>query len=320
MTLMQRPEERPARRQFLCNAGAWLAGVAVWPTGCRSRLPVLEVVRVDAFTLPPLADSLPAPRTLTCDRHGRILVLDDGGRVLRFFPDRTLDTLWPMPASEIGNPEGVCVLRDGRILVADTHYDRVVVFSDSGELLETWGTKGDGPGQFQWPVAVAEDDRGFVYVAEYGGRNRVQKFDASGRFLTAWGGHGTKPGLFQRPSGMVWLDGALFVADAFNNRIQVFDDDGRLLRILPPEVSDWIPSYPYDIAAGQRDDLFVVEYRAGCVTRLDPQGRCLGRFGSPGSALGQFHTPWGLTLPDVRTVWVADTGNRRIVELRLQID
>lgn len=311
--------KRSTRRAFLQQSAGWLTGASLISVGCSSDVATLPVTAVDAFTLPPKGTSLPAPRTLTCDLRGRILVLDDAGRVLRFLRDRTLDAIWPMPRSEIGNPEGVCVLQDERILVADTHYDRIVVFDDAGRVLQTWGEEGPGPGQFRWPVAVTQDDRGSVYVAEYGGQNRIQKFDPQGRFLTAWGGHGTKPGQFQRPSGMVWVEDALFVADAFNNRIQVFDESGRLLRILPPSTARWQLSYPYDIASGNTGDLFVVEYRGGCVTRLNREGTCLGRFGKPGAALGRFHTPWGLTVPDSSSLWVADTGNRRVVVLTLAL-
>jgi hypothetical protein len=41
----------------------------------------------------------------------------------------------------------------------------------------------------------------------------------------------------------------------------------------------------------------------------------IGRYGTLGSAEGQFSTPWGMTVSRSGTVFVADTGNRRMVKL-----
>jgi DNA-binding beta-propeller fold protein YncE len=71
----------------------------------------------------------------------------------------------------------------------------------------------------------------------------------------------------------------------------------------------------YDIKVGPDRTLYVVEYAAGRVTRLDREGRVLGRYGSTGSGPGQFTTPWGIAVDARGHIYVGDTGNRRIVEL-----
>jgi hypothetical protein len=54
--------------------------------------------------------------------------------------------------------------------------------------------------------------------------DRVQTFTTAGEFLFGLGGTGDGPGRFARPHGMV-IDskGCLYVADAGNQRIQVFE-------------------------------------------------------------------------------------------------
>ncbi|MCA9086589.1 MAG: hypothetical protein KDA81_21175, partial [Planctomycetaceae bacterium] len=222
---------------------------------------------------------------------------------------------WRMPEYENGRPEGVVELLDGRIAVADTHYHRVVFFHDDGSVESMLGEKGTAAGQFVYPVSIAQDPSGFLYVGEYGDRQRIQKFTADGEYVLQFGEHGTQPGQFQRPSGIVWHDGRIYAVDAFNNRIQVFSDDGPFVQIL--DLSDPAATFefPYDIRATADGRLFVVENKAARITALRPDGTLLGRFGKPARDDQGFFNPWSLTVLSDGRILVADTGNHRIVEL-----
>jgi ABC-type multidrug transport system ATPase subunit/sugar lactone lactonase YvrE len=282
--------------------------------GCReAEEPELAVAAVRHWSMPPEGAKIPGPRSIAIGPDGEAVVLDTAGRVLIFEPDGRLRTQWRMPAVERGRPEGVCVLTDGRIAVCDTHYHRVLFFDVEGNQAGGFGEEGREPGQFIYPVGIVQDDEGDLYICEYGGNDRVQKFTADGRLLAVFGSSGPGPGEFQRPSGLAWRDGRLLVADAVNNRILAFSEDGSLLGpIGGPALFD----LPYGVALAPDGGLFVVEYGGGCVRRLSPDGRVVATFGSPGYGAGQFRTPWGLAADEGR-VLVADTGNRRIVELRL---
>lgn len=107
------------------------------------------------------------------------------------------------------------------------------------------------------------------------------------------------------------------MVDAFNNRVQVFDAAGKLVAILGS--SDKISElyYPYDITVSDGGELFVVEYGGGRVSKLSRSGKLLGRYGTSGNGRGQFLTPWGLAVDHQGRVYVCDTGNHRIVELRM---
>jgi iron(III) transport system ATP-binding protein len=287
--------------------------------GCRqpSTDPAIPVAAIHFWPVPPDGDIQPAARKLTIGNHGEVIALDTHGRVLVYAPDGSIARQWRMPDNRNGNPEGVCVLRDGRIVVGDTHYHRVVIFSPDGKTFKTFGKEGRGPGEFIFPVAVTKDAQDNIYVAEYGSNDRVQKFASDGKFLLAFGGFGTKPGEFQRPSGLVWHDGKIYAADAFNNRIQVFSDDGKFLKILNSGDHALALKLPYDLALGAGNTLYAIEYGAGRVTRFDLNGRLLGRYGTTGSGMGQFATPWGIAVGAQKRIYVADTGNRRIVELQM---
>lgn len=315
-------QARCLRRHHLVSAGQTLLGLlfCLSVSGCRqpASSPTIPVTAVHLWPVPPDGVVQPAVRKLTIGLHGEVIALDTDGRVLVYAPDGSVARQWRMPDSRIGKPEGVCVLRDGRIVVADTHYHRVVEFAPDGKSFTTFGKEGRGPGEFIYPVAVTRDAQDNIYVAEYGSNDRVQKFTSAGKFLLSFGGFGTKPGQFQRPSGLVWHDGKIYAADAFNNRIQVFSDNGKFLEILGSGERPLDLKLPYDLALGADNTLYAIEYGAGRITRFDLNGRLLGRYGTTGSGLGQFATPWGIAVDSHKRIYVADTGNRRVVELQTQ--
>jgi iron(III) transport system ATP-binding protein len=293
--------------------------IAVVLAGCSDvESPVLPVRHEAVWSIPAEGPRVPAPRGMTVSPDGEYLVLDNAGRLLVFDAQGKLQRKWWMPEYSVGKPEGVCVLKDGRIAVADTHYHRVVLFNHDGEVVGKFGKLGKGPGEFVYPVSVVQDDNENLYVCEYGnGNDRAQKFRPDGTFVAQIGSYGTDDGQFQRPSGAAWHDGRLYITDAFNNRIQVFDEEGKLVAILgtSDKISDLY--YPYDIAVSPGGDLYVVEYGAGRVSKFDQSGKLLGRYGHPGSDSGEFKTPWGLAVDERGRVYVCDTGNHRIVELEL---
>ncbi|RLS52804.1 MAG: ATP-binding cassette domain-containing protein [Planctomycetota bacterium] len=293
-------------------------GLLLGQGGCDAVLgvPKLVVASSDVVRIPVDGSRMPAPRALTISPEKELYVLDDSGRVLVYDSQNHLVRQWRMPESSVGKPEGIRVLQDGRVAIADTHYHRVVFFSKEGELLSMFGSQGELPGQFTYPVDLLQDPQGYLYVAEYGGSDRIQKFTLDGKYVLEFGGLGTNAGQFQRPSGMVWIDSRLYVADAINSRVQVFSDTGQSVGVL-----DWAGQgglyYPYDIAMGPDGMFYLVEYGACRVTVADPAGKLVAQYGREGRGFEELWTPWAVTVAEDGRVFIADTGNRRIVQLTL---
>jgi iron(III) transport system ATP-binding protein len=278
--------------------------------------PVLKVREIHYWSMPAKGALIPAPRSVTCGPHNEVLVLDKGGRIVIFSESGEILRKWNMPDARIGNPEGACFFADGRIAVADTHYSRVVFFDQEGKVVGMLGSQGTGPCQFHYPVCVTQDPHGDFYVGEYGGNDRVQKFSVDGKFLLQIGKAGSGPGQLQRASGVVWHDGLLYIADSFNNRVQVFTDTGTYKSIIGLPESGVTMDFPYALALGPQNDLFVIEYLTARVSRFDLKTtKLLGRFGTQGRGEGEFSTPWGIDVNSKGTIYVADTDNRRVVEL-----
>ena len=326
---------RVALRVVLCVMAAWFSAAMA---GCGSGDdPVLKFSQVNYYAIPNEETKSPGPRSVGAAPNGEVLVLDTAGRVMVFGPDGKYRRHWYMPDYSIGRPEGVCVLKDGRVMVSDTHYHRVVFFDAQGKVVGMLGklgekpgeyVEGTGPGEFIYPVAVAQDPGEFLYVAEYGSNDRVQKFTREGKHVVDIGRPGTGSGELQRPSGVAWSNGKVYVADATNNRVQVYHDDGRFIGVLgasdagattrpgsPSPATGPRMHFPYDLRFAKDGSLYVIEYGAARLTKFSPEGKVLGRFGTPGAEDGQFKTPWGMAINTAGHIVIADTGNRRLVEL-----
>lgn len=255
------------------------------------------------------------PRAIASDpRRDLVYVVDKTARVQRFGPDGTFQLAWLMPEFDKGMPVGISVHPDGRVFVADTHEHRVAVFDPEGTLLATFGTYGDGPGQFRFPTDVAFAPDGSIYVAEYGGHDRIQVFGPDFEYRFEFGSFGHEPGRFNRPQSIAFApDGSeLFVADAINHRVDVFTPRGEFLRSFGEPGND--PGrlrYPYGIEVWPDGTLAVTEFGNNRVQFFDASGRVLGEFGGPGSTLGRLYSPWAAArLGD--ELHVLDSRNNRV--------
>ena len=87
------------------------------------------------------------------------------------------------------------------------------------------------------------------------------KFSKEGRFITAWGKRGSAPGELDTPHGLAFDSrGRLFVADRGNNRIQIFDQEGKFLE-------EWKQfSRPSGIYIDRNDVLYVADSESNSKT------------------------------------------------------
>jgi sugar lactone lactonase YvrE len=145
-------------------------------------------------------------------------------------------------------PHGIHVDRQGNVWVTDAQGrdgkgHQVVKFSPDGKVLLTLGkagVAGDPPDALNEPCDVVTAPNGDIFVADgHSGQNdnasantvaRIVKFSKDGKFIKTWGKLGSAPGEFKTPHGLAFDSrGRLFVADRGNNRIQIFDQNGKFL-------------------------------------------------------------------------------------------
>jgi NHL repeat-containing protein len=267
------------------------------------------------------------PRAVTIDKEDHLYIVDMTPRIQIFTPDGEYLRGWQTPDYKNGKPSGLSIDNSGNLLVSDTHYYRVLTYTPQGELLADrtlGGTWGDGPGQFHFVTDCVQDPEGNFYVSEYGECDRIQKFTPDRKFLYQWGNHGHELGEFLRPQKMV-LDqqGFLWVTDACNHRVQMFDVRGSYARIVkswgrqgraPGELN-----YPYDILLDEaglagRDDghVYLCEFGNHRVQKFTLDGQFVGLWGESGRREGQLDQPWGITRDSRGRMYVLDSYNHRV--------
>lgn len=183
------------------------------------------------------------PKGIVADTSGNFYVADAGNaRVQKFGPDGNfLMSIDGTAEIRLREPNGVAVDTAGRIYVTDAFLNRLIRFDRDGRLSGQW--RGPEPG-FYGPRDIEIGPNGHVYVIDQG-RTRVVRFDPSSESFSAWGSRGGEQGQFIEPTGIEATDKYILVADLGNDRIQIFDLDGKFVRSWPVTVWEKFPwHYP----------------------------------------------------------------------------
>jgi DNA-binding beta-propeller fold protein YncE len=329
--MVRRHEKRAiSRRQLLKSAAI---GTCALAAGCiQSHQPQagrLEKVWGVAGTLP---GQFFRPRAVAIDKDDLLYIVDMTPQIQVFTGDGQFIRGWQTPHFEHGRPSGLACDNDGNLLVCDTHYFRVLAYTPQGKLLDDktiGGTCGNGNGEFQFVTDAAQDAEGNYYVAQYGEYDRIQKFTPDRKFVLSWGEHGHELGQFLRPQKMV-IDksGLVWVTDACNHRIQVFDVRSGAAKV----VKSWGQqghepgqlNFPYDIllddaALAGRDGghVYLCEFGNHRVQKFTTEGQFVGSFGHNGRREGELDQPWGIACDSKHRMFVLDTYNHRVQRFRL---
>lgn len=234
-----------------------------------------------------------------------ILIIDkDNGKVVESWGDN----LFIMP-------HGLTVDKENNIWVTDVGLQQVFKFNHNGKLLMKLGgakVAGNDSLHFDKPTDIAIANDGSFYVSDGYGNSRVVKFSATGKYLLEWGKKGNNEGEFNIPHGIT-LDNAgnVYVADRENNRIQVFDPNGKFIKQFVDGSFGAICSVAFD---KEKSKLFAVDdftflklkHRGSDVFVFDTEGQLQIRFGRNGSYNGSVSWYHDLTIDKDENIYVGD--------------
>jgi len=251
----------------------------------------------------------------------------------------------------------VKVDKDDNIWVTDKGSDMVIKFNPEGRVVMVFGRKqeasdeGTEPlkhvkpplppvdGMFRQVTDVAWDAAGNAYISDGYVNSRVAKIDKDGNWLKSWGEPGDQPGQFNTPHSIaVDARDNIYVADRGNRRIQVFDTDGKFLRVITIDVpvdpnarpaignkptattGAMAPGAPWAICItpGQNQVLYSSDGFPGRIYKLSLDGKVLGVFGKSGKQVGQFGWVHEIACLSENELYVAEVLNWRVQKLILE--
>jgi hypothetical protein len=229
------------------------------------------------------------------------------------------------------------VQENGRDVVwlCDEHHQQFQKFTTDGKLLQTIGEKGarsdtgvaeddfssaawkkvtHGGGPFNLPTDIAFAPDGSMFMTDGYGNARVHKFSPEAKYQFSWGEPGNGAGQFNLPHG-VWIDrrGRVLIADRENDRVQVFDQEGKLLEVWPTELIG--PAFFY---IDDDDIVYIPEHNGGMISILTLDGERLARWGD-GPINRSCHGIWVDSHSDLYVVQPGEWGRvRRVVKYERQ--
>jgi DNA-binding beta-propeller fold protein YncE len=182
------------------------------------------------------------------DPDGNIWVVDAPGQIITKMnaAGHTLMTLGTKDKrgksqTQFYLPTDIAFAPNGELIVTDGYgNDRIVRFSKDGKYLGAFGTRGNGPGQFQLPHNVVVDSKGQIYISDRDNQ-RVEIFDSSGKYLRQWEHVGGVSSLIMTPDQHIWTGGVLH------------DLDGKTIERLPGET----PSRAHGGAIAPNGDIYL---------------------------------------------------------------
>lgn len=232
-----------------------------------------------------------------------IMQFDEDGRMLRSWGDGI-----------INSSHGIAVGPDGGIWAVDVGAHMVLKFSEDGRIQMVLGNAGGQPGTnedeyaFNKPTGVAFDSTGNVYVSDGYENTRVVKYSPDGEYIKHWGTPGTGDGQFNLVHDVA-IDSKdrVYVADRSNNRVQVFDSEGKFLAKWTEAGTPW--GLDYD---AREDVIYMADGVNNQVSKLSLDGQVLGTLGSFGKAPGKLDFAHHLDVDSKGSIYVAEIKNWRV--------
>ena len=245
--------------------------------------------------------------------------------------------------------------KDDNIWAIDKGSDMVVKFNPAGHVVWVFGRRLEGAeddtkpwghpdpplpaidGLFRQPTDVAWDSDGNIYITDGYVNSRVAKYDKNGDWVKSWGNKGTAPGQFRLPHSIVVdRNNNIYVGDRSNRRIQVFDTDGKFLRMFTIDVPPAPGTHPVygNMPSGDRLAAIIGAPNSICITpganqvlyvgettfpgrifKVALDGKVLGVIGKSGRNLKEFSGAHQLACASDNVIYAAETANWRVQKL-----
>ncbi len=147
---------------------------------------------------------------------------------------------------------------------------------------------------------------------------------SEGNFISQFGGGGISPGQLEEPVGLAFdPQGNLYVADTWNQRIQVFAPNADGTAYSPSfqwSIAGWngesLDNKPY-LAVDQQGNVFATDPEGFRVLEFKSNGEFVHTWGDYGSGPDNFGLACGIAVNGEGQVWVSDSANNRLMRFTM---
>ncbi len=216
---------------------------------------------------------------------------------------------------ELKEPNGVAVDATGNIYVTDALNHKLLKYDPDGTFIKEWK---EGQGTFYGPRDIVIAPNKQIYFIDQG-HTRLVRFDPVTEVFIAWGTDGSGEGQFNESTGITATDNGIVVSDTGNNRIEIFDFDGKFIRQwpVPPEIKSTM-NFPDPVYDSKSKHLFVSSGKANEILEYDLEGQQFNGYKAGGEVA--LDNPSSLAIFDegkTRYLLVLNTGSDKVVKLEL---
>ncbi len=251
-------------------------------------------------------------------RQGRIYITDTAINQVHVFdiPRSRYFRMGYRFEGKLGDPKGIALDQQGFIYVVDGRAKRVVVYDAMG-LFSKEINLGDDVTR---PTGIAVTaDGSALYVVDTGGidsqEHRVIRYAADGTRESIIGTRGSADGEFNLPvDAALGIDGLLYVLDAGNFRVQVFDQGQFVHSWGSAGSGPGQLARPRSISTDAAGNIYVSDTQFTNVQLFNPQGQLLLAIGKRGftDADGELTLVAGITVDETGRLFIIDQKNRKI--------
>lgn len=186
------------------------------------------------------------PVGIVSDNAGNIYVTDSElNRVMLY--DRDGKFIGKFSNIAFKRPTGIAYDKTKNLVyVVDTLEHRVYGIGTEGNLRISFGTRGIGNGEFNYPTHIAVDKEGKIYISD-AMNFRIQCFDGNGKYILQLGTIGDTYDKFSLIKGVASdSEGNVYVVDSGQDMVKIFNRDGKLLLFFGEKGAEkgrfWMPS------------------------------------------------------------------------------
>ena len=262
----------------------------------------------------PRLDVLQWPIAVTSDSNHRVLVADSRAVHIFDFKHAKYSVL-DGGREHLSKPVSLAVDGHDNIYVVDEGSRTVLVYDSAGKFRRSFGKLTGGESYFESPDGIAIDtSTGRIYLCDTR-RHMIIMMDENGRILGRVGrrGGGDRPGEFRLPTQAVVSAGELFVLDAGNTRLQIFDSAGHFKQSIA--LVDAGPRT--GLAVDNQENIYVSYPSLGRIQVFNHSGQPMYLLDANNMKRADFSQPSALWVGSGYCFYVVDSGNNRVGQFQI---